>query len=89
MKNELEIDLLNLLTEIKDHLCVNGQAEIYQELQKSINILISNNKSGYKNLSLYILNDFRKLYDNRHDTGILNKKFDLACKLAKQLSEDS
>lgn len=86
MNNDNNQDLLDIVEVIRDHLIENGHGEKYAGVTKSLNILKNRDKNGYHKLSYHLLDDFRRLYDNRHDNDLLNEKFDAACKLAEKLT---
>ncbi|WP_068082658.1 hypothetical protein [Polycladidibacter stylochi] len=85
MNNDSNQELLEMVEFIHDHLNQNGYGEKYSGIIKSLNILKSRDRNGYHKVSDHLLDDFRRLYDNRHDSELLNEKFDAACKLAEKL----
>ena len=86
MKSPQEKKLLDLIEEIQKELAQNGRDTAYPGLSKSLKILKNRDRNGYAKLTHHLLSDFRRLYDNRHDSDALSQRFELACQLAEKVA---
>ncbi|WP_108820460.1 hypothetical protein [Pseudovibrio sp. Alg231-02] len=79
-----EEELLALIEAIQEKLAQDGRDAAYPGLSRSRNILKNKVRNGYANLIHHLSSDFRRLYDNRHQSDALIEMFEFACRLIKQ-----
>ncbi|MES0872357.1 hypothetical protein [Pseudovibrio sp. SCP19] len=79
-----EEELLALIEAIQEKLAQDGRDADYPGLSKSRNILKNKARNGYANLTHHLSSDFKRLYDNRHQSDALIEMFEFACQLTEQ-----
>jgi len=76
--------LITLLKQVVNYLINDGSEEVfYSSIEKSLNILINKEKSGFHNVSSYIMSDFRMMGDRGQYGGGIDAITNEICRILK------